>query len=184
MKRLLLFSAATAAVFLTTAPTALAAIIHGTYRSETLIGTREPDVVLARGGDDAVFGRGSPDVLFGQRGNDRVHGGWGSDVASGGPGNDQVAGASGSDVVSGNRGDDSLAGDGGDDRIFAGWGADTLSGGDGDDVLFALARDRQADRVDCGPGRDAAFIRSEDSAVNCETTVTLGAAAAPTPEHP
>ena len=184
MKRLLLLSVATAAALLATAPTAFAAYIQGTYRSETLVGTPEPDVILARGGDDTVAGRGSPDVLFGQRGNDRVHGGWGSDVASGGPGNDQVAGATGSDVVSGNRGDDSVAGDAGDDRVFAGWGTDAISGGEGDDVLFALARDGLADTVDCGPGRDAAFIRSEDSAVNCETTVTLGASSAPTPENP
>jgi Ca2+-binding RTX toxin-like protein len=184
MKRMLLLTVATAAALLASAPTAFAAYIQGTYRAETLVGTPEPDVILARGGDDTVLGRGSPDIVFGQRGNDRVEGGWGSDIASGGPGNDQVAGGPGSDVVSGKRGDDSLAGGAGHDRIFAGWGADTASGGEGDDVVFAIMPDNLVDTIDCGPGRDAAFIRSGDTAVNCETTVTLGASSAAVPEHP
>ena len=65
-----------------------------------------------------------------------------------------------------------------------GWGTDTASGGPGDDVLFALERDGLADTLDCGPGSDAAFIRAEDSAVNCETSVTLAPSSAATPENP
>jgi TolB protein len=76
-------------------------------------------------------------------------------------GNDILRGTTGDDVICGLAGDDVISGDGGDDRIVGGAGADVISGGTGADVLLGgrgndllNARDRAADVVDGGAGRD------------------------------
>jgi hypothetical protein len=64
--------------------------------------------------------------------------------------------------VSGNRGDDAVWGNRGRDSLFGGWGADYVFGGWGPDQLHALAPDGQRDLLDCGLGRDRAYVlRSE-----------------------
>jgi Ca2+-binding RTX toxin-like protein len=45
-------------------------------------------------------------------------------------------------------------------------GRDVLRGGDGSDFLFA--RDRRADRVDCGAGRDRLVGDRRDRRSGCE----------------
>ena len=50
--------------------------------------------------------------------------------------------------------EDLLDGGTGNDRLWPGRGADKQYGGDGDDVLHSLARDKQVDTIDCGPGND------------------------------
>ena len=63
----------------------------------------------------------------------------------------------------------------GNDRMWPGRGADRQSGGDGDDVLHALARDRQVDQIDCGPGNDTVWLnaKEQDVHVNCEVVKTV-----------
>jgi TolB protein len=101
--------------------------ITGTAGDDTIVGTRGNDVICALGGDDIVSGGG---------GNDRIYGGAGDDALSGGPGADTIYGGPGVDVLNGGSGRDVLRGQSGGDRL--------------------LARDRQRDVVDGGPGIDHA----------------------------
>jgi hypothetical protein len=41
--------------------------------------------------------------------------------------------------------------------------------------MHALARDRQVDTIDCGPGNDVVWLNSKESDVhvNCETVKTV-----------
>jgi Ca2+-binding RTX toxin-like protein len=59
-----------------------------------------------------------------------------------------------------------MRGGSGGDRLDGGAGVDRLFGGSGPDRL--LARDRSADRADCGRGRDRATIDAKDSVHACE----------------
>jgi hypothetical protein len=76
-------------------------------------------------------------------------------------GPDRLVGTPRADVLHGLGGADTLIGLGGNDLLDGGNGNDMLIGGKGRDVLFGRAgndvlsaRDRQRDRVLCGPGRD------------------------------
>jgi Ca2+-binding RTX toxin-like protein len=51
--------------------------------------------------------------------------------------------------------------------LNGGAGTDRLYGGPGNDVL--RARDGQRDVVDCGPGRDTAYVDRLDRVSGCET---------------
>jgi Ca2+-binding RTX toxin-like protein len=77
-----------------------------------------------------------------------------------------VFGGPGDDDVRGNRGADRLSGGTGRDYLDGGSGADRLFGGGGNDKL--QARDRSADRADCGHGRDRATIDAKDTVQACE----------------
>jgi metallophosphoesterase (TIGR03767 family) len=78
-----------------------------------------------------------------------------------------ISGRGGSDRLHGKAGDDCLAGGRGNDRLGGGQGADTLTGGPGRD-RFAT-RDKEADVVRCGAGRDrVAGDNSDDIASSCE----------------
>ena len=79
--------------------------------------------------DDLLVGTTRRDVLCGLGGNDRILGGDGGDVIVGGPGNDSLVGGPGADA------------------IFAGPGNDSVD-----------ARDRDADVIEGGGGRDIALI--------------------------
>ena len=60
--------------------------------------------------------------------------------------------------------------------MWPGRGADRQHGGDGDDVLHALARDRQVDTIDCGPGNDTVWLNAKETTdvhVNCETVKSV-----------
>jgi hypothetical protein len=88
---------------------------------------------------DHIIGTAGPDLIDAGAGNDILFGGAGNDILFGGPGNDI------------------LFGDAGTDTIFGGAGHDTIR-----------ARDGQKDTIDCGPGRDVAFVDRVDRVVRCE----------------
>ena len=81
-------------------------------------------------------------------------------LLSGGPGNDRISGGPGNDRISGGPGND---------RISGGPGNDFISGGPGNDTIHA--RDGHRDVVDCGPGRDVAFVDPVDLVRGCERVV-------------
>jgi ABC-2 type transport system ATP-binding protein len=71
------------------------------------------------------------------------------------------------DLIKGKRGNDRLKGLGGADCLLAGKGKDKLAGGEGDDVLRARGGGR--DKLNCGPGRDTAYLtRKQDKVSGCE----------------
>jgi len=73
---------------------------------------------------------------------------------------DRMLGLAGNDVLKGLAGDDCLTGGAGRDRLIGGAGKDQLVGGAGPDTV--RARDRVADRVTCGAGRDVAVVDKVD----------------------
>ena len=95
--------------------------------------------------------------LRGGDGDDVLVSGAGADLVDGGPGNDLVGASAGNDVVFGGLGDDSLHGGEGADSLDGDRGRDSADGGGGDDSV--LMRDRGADSVLCGAGRDG--VRAE-----------------------
>jgi Ca2+-binding RTX toxin-like protein len=99
---------------------------------------------------DLVLGRDGDDVIDSGRGDDHLEGEGGDDVLLGGAGDDVLYGRFGGDRLDGGPGDDLLEGGRGDDR---------LTGGD--------------DTVNCGAGRDVAFVDREDVVSGCER-VALG----------
>jgi Ca2+-binding RTX toxin-like protein len=126
--------------------------------------------------NDIVSGGPGDDVLRDFGGANRLEGGLGDDLLEGGSGPDRLDGGSGGDWLNGHRGADRLSGGAGRDEMRGGSGADRLSGGAGVDRLFGgsgpdrlLARDRSADRADCGRGRDRATIDAKDTVHACET---------------
>jgi Ca2+-binding RTX toxin-like protein len=162
-------------------------VLSGRGGKDLLSGDLGADRLEGGGGDDYLSGdddglssahphvRPYPDVLRGGRGDDqlidpgganRMYGGPGADVIFGGPGPDRLFGGRGDDYLSGKRGADRLSGGLGRDRLIGGSGTDALLGGAGNDKL--LARDRSADRADCGHGRDQAVIDAKDVVHACE----------------
>jgi Ca2+-binding RTX toxin-like protein len=88
---------------------------------------------------------------------------------------DRLTGTSAADVLYGLGGNDVLLGLGGNDVLYGGIGADTLYGGPGKDRLYGgpgndvlRARDNQRDLVDCGSGRDTAYVDRLDRVSGCE----------------
>lgn len=86
---------------------------------------------------------------------DRLDGGAGVDEISG---DDRLEGGADADVLNGEDGDDSLFGEPGRDELLA---------GRGDDFVYAV--DGAVDKVDCGPGNDAASLDESDRVVGCES---------------
>ena len=107
-------------------------------------------------------------------------------------GSSSVDGRGGDDQITGNDGTESIDGGGGADRLEGGYGRDTLTGGPGRDTIYGdetsqrcsygshcavvpygddtiLARDGEADTVDCGVGTDRAIVDAADVVSNCET---------------
>jgi RTX calcium-binding nonapeptide repeat (4 copies) len=103
--------------------------------------------------------------------------GAGATVLRGGPGPQTLTGTAAADSLFGGGGDDSLSGMAGRDRLVGGPGADTISGGPGRDRLLGragadrlLAKDGEADVVNCGTGEDIAVVDPVDRvSANCET---------------
>jgi Ca2+-binding RTX toxin-like protein len=81
-----------------------------------------------------------------------------------GPNN--LTGSSRNDVLNGLGGSDVLRGLGGNDVLRGGSGRDVLLGGIGNDIVYA--RDGERDRLDCGAGRDVAYVDKRDTVVHCE----------------
>jgi Ca2+-binding RTX toxin-like protein len=80
--------------------------------------------------------------------------------------NDLLNGLSGNDVLKGLGGNDVLRGGAGKDVLDGGSGKDTLLGGTGPDTV--RAQDKTRDLIDCGPGRDVAYVDKLDKATHCE----------------
>ena len=90
---------------------ALAALIEGNDRPNTLVGTPRGDAIYAYGGADHIEGRGGGDALYlgggsdeayGQRGDDyigAVDGAW--TTSTGGPGSDRARANPGDNVAEG-----------------------------------------------------------------------------------
>ena len=89
-----------------------------------------------------------------------------ADRLTGSAANDVLYGLGGADVLRGLKGNDVLYGGRGDDTLDGGAGLDRLFGGPGNDTL--RARDGRRDVVDCGPGRDTAFVDRVDRVSGCE----------------
>ncbi|WP_167288834.1 calcium-binding protein [Nocardioides seonyuensis] len=115
-----------------------------------------------------------------------------------------VLGNAGADTITGNDGTETIDGGAGDDTLEGGYGHDTITGGPGRDTIFAdetsqrcsyltdcvvvpfgndliLARDGEADVIDCGVGDDRAVVDPVDTATNCEE---VDSNSAPTPGTP
>jgi hypothetical protein len=110
------------------------------------VGTPGPDTIYGTAGADAMYGKAGADSLHGRAGNDVIYGGRGNDVIKGGDGNDVEYGGEGNDVM------------------WVGRGADAEYGGPGNDVLHAFADDDRLDIVDCGAGRDVAWLNVVEKA--------------------
>ena len=82
------------------------ALIFGTNKSETIIGSPYNDTIFALDGDDVLFGFKGKDQLFGQDGDDDLWGGNGDDFLVGGNGDDFLVGGAGADVLDGGADDD------------------------------------------------------------------------------
>jgi Ca2+-binding RTX toxin-like protein len=138
--------------------------------------------------DDGTPGEGDNvgsdiEEINGSPGNDVFIGSAGPDGFSGGLGNDEIHGGGGDDHLNGGGGDDKLYGEAGNDKIEGGSGADLVDGGPGVDELYGdiagcsifcsfdsdtiLARDGEADRVDCGGGADYAQVDLLDVVAFC-----------------
>ena len=129
----------------------------GTAGNETMLGSEAAETCTGLAGDDDLEGRGGDDVLDAGEGDDRLFGRFGADRLLGGPGRDELEGGRGADLLDGGDGDDALNGGLEPDVVFGGPGADTV-----------LARGGGTDYVDCGEGRDTAYVDSKDRAVGCE----------------
>lgn len=131
---------------------------------------------------ERVFGSPGDDTYVGTAGSDVFNGGAGNDVARGGAGDDELTGGSGADQLFGEAGRDTLYGGEGDDRVEGGAGTDSLFGDyaacsswscpAGNDQL--LARDGEADALNCGAGADTAQVDTVDTLAQdgfqaCET---------------
>lgn len=99
-------------------------------------------------------------------------------TSSGTPQDDRLTGTAGNDLIYGRGGNDRLLGGAGNDVLYGGLGNDVLYGGPGTDRLYGgpgkdelHARDGRRDTVDCGPGRDVAWVDRSDRVSGCERVV-------------
>ncbi|MCZ4496140.1 MAG: calcium-binding protein [Thermoleophilia bacterium] len=110
--------------------------------------------------DPSCTGRATTKLRVGTNRADILRGTWLDDTLRGVGGADRIDGGPSDDVIDGGLGNDTIIG---------GDGRDILRGGAGNDVIRAT--DRQQDTVNCGPGRDTAFVSSSDKVVGCERVV-------------
>jgi hypothetical protein len=113
---------------------------------------------------------------------ERIYGGSGDDTLTGSPAANWLYGNGGADTLRAGAGDDVLKGGAGADRLFGEDGSDSMEGEDGDDVLDGgrgvdafdgdggfsgadtiLARDGEAETINCGPGSDSAVVDATDT---------------------
>jgi Ca2+-binding RTX toxin-like protein len=158
--------------------------VNGGGGNDTLDGGPGFDLVFGAAGDDTLNGGLRRDHLLGGYGNDVVSGDNGSDRISGGRDNDVERGGNGNDRIAANQGVDELFGDAGNDRLWAlarvdvdtSAGpdviADTVHGGAGNDRIHT--RDGEADRIDCGDGRDRALLDQQDVIIDATPTNANG----------
>ncbi|MFZ2269843.1 MAG: putative Ig domain-containing protein [Azonexus sp.] len=163
--------------------------IHGAYekvvptfgtQSQTLIGGKGDNVLLANDAGNILIGGGGTNVMTGGKGNDRItagshndliyagagddfiEGGAGDSGIIGGEGNNEIAGGSGNEIINagvsgsdwasaGEATQNRVDGNDGNDTIYGSGGTDTLSGGLGNDKIFA---GNGQDVLDGGAGDD------------------------------
>jgi Ca2+-binding RTX toxin-like protein len=114
------------------------------------------DLLVGKGGDDYLKGHGAADMLWGNEGKDTLDGDLSPDQIFGGPGDDRLIGFTGLD------------------RLWGGAGLDRFFGGPDNDELISITADGVADVLDCGPGRDRAVARPEDTVLaNCERVIRV-----------
>ena len=124
--------------------------IDGTGERDKLNGTKGSDRIIGKRGNDRLVGRGGDDCLLGKGGRDEVRGNGGGDEIRAGGGRDEVEGNGGRDVIRPGRGKDGVRAGGGRDVVRAARGG--------------------RDRIDCGPGKDKAFVNErKDRTTRCET---------------
>jgi Ca2+-binding RTX toxin-like protein len=121
----------------------------GTSRDDALLGTPMGDKLTGAGGTDSLFGAAGDDCLTGDAGDDWLSGGDGADDLRGGAGDDLVYGGAGND------------------QIDAGKGRDVVKAGTGNDTI--KAKDRKAETIDCGAGKDTVTADKTDKLKGCET---------------
>ena len=107
-------------------------------------------------------------------------------VKDGGHGRDRLIGTAKPDRLDGRAGPDLLKGRGGEDRLIGGKGRDRIWGGAGRDEIntragqpvasggrdVIRARDRGPDEINCGAGRDRAYVDvAEDGVYDCEEVI-------------
>jgi RTX calcium-binding nonapeptide repeat (4 copies) len=146
---------------------------------EDLVFARVAHVSLERlalgRGDDQGRGNGlmqggpGQDDLRVVRGSAVFHGGPGEDVLIGGRFRDLLDGGRGPDLLVGGRRFDELAGGPGRDQLVGGFGPDAFFAGPGDDRIRAA--DPKGDRIECGAGRDVAYVSRRDQTIGCERVV-------------
>ena len=142
-------------------------LLSGLLGADCLDGGPGVDRLFGGGGIDSLIGGDDADVLRGDAGDDRLSGDRGRDSLSGGSGRDRLSGGADGDRLTGGSGPDRLDGGAGGDRLSGGSGVDRYAAGSGNDTVSA--RDRRAETVDCGPGRDVARVDRSDRVRRCET---------------
>jgi hypothetical protein len=100
------------------------------------------------------------------RGADRFVADTGISVVRSGTGADEVSTGGDIDIVRDGSGDDRIETGAGRDGASLGHGRDRVVTGNGPDLVFA--RDRERDRIDCGPGRDRILADRRDLLHSCE----------------
>jgi hypothetical protein len=125
-------------------------------------------LILGSGNDAGIAYAAS---VFGGPGDDELRGFGDGTLIVGGPGDDKHLASFGDQIIQGGPGDDLISGGPGDDRAEGGPGRDSLAGGYGDDTVWSF--DPNRDTVDCGPGRDRAYVSRNDRVTGCEI-VTYG----------
>ncbi len=120
-----------------------------------IVGTKHPDVIVARGDtDNKIVPRGGGDRICAGRGFDRVVGSNGKDKVFGGGDDDTLEGGRQADKLFGEDGDDELLGDDGQDKLDGGDGSDACTGDDLELTIVNCEADLAVDVT--GPGTAAA----------------------------
>ena len=141
MKRAAIFLTLMSVLVFVFAGVALAALIEGNDRPNTLVGTSKGDAIYGYGGADLIHARGGGDALYLGRGSDEGYGGDGGDTLRLGYGSDEGYGERGDDYI--------RAVDGTEDAIFCGPGSDRARANPGDNVAEGCERIiREGIRVD------------------------------------
>jgi Ca2+-binding RTX toxin-like protein len=187
-KRAILLLVAMVGVLVVGSGVALAASIActanpclGTPEADSIDGSNNPERIKALAGNDSVIAWGANDEIYGDEGNDVVNGDPGNDTIYGGPdGDGSVQGTAFTDLnLEGGNDSDTVYGGGGADLIDAAANdepyesaaepVDRSYGGRGNDQIYAA--DGNKDIINCGKGRDVAFIDEEIDAniKGCET---------------
>ena len=159
-------------------------VCQGTENKDTIRGTEGgAEVIKALAGPDDVVSGSGRDEVYGGRGNDVVDGYWRNDTIYGGRGHDGSAegtgftptnleGASESDKVYGGEGDDWIDAAAHDLSTDHPGSVDRSYGEEGNDRIYAI--DGNEDIINCGRGRDVAFVDQEpglDSTKGCEKRI-------------